>query len=104
MYNEILTLFCVCWKITSEGDYTLYRVVLFRRAADDFRTACRENRFVFHSFHILLFLYFIICFDQFSFMVRDFVDDNGDNKKATKTLVIKIFQTFIIIYIFFLLF
>mmetsp|Transcript_17528 Transcript_17528/g.30656 ORF Transcript_17528/g.30656 Transcript_17528/m.30656 type:complete len:386 (+) Transcript_17528:16-1173(+) len=50
--------------ITSEGDYTLYRVVLFRRAADDFRTACRENRF----------------------MVRDFVDDNGDNKKATKTL------------------
>jgi hypothetical protein len=36
----------ISFQITSELDQILYRVVLFRRAADDFRTACREQRFV----------------------------------------------------------
>ncbi len=36
--------------VAQEGDDTLYRVVLFKRVFDDFRIACREQRYVVREF------------------------------------------------------
>jgi V-type H+-transporting ATPase subunit C len=36
--------------VAQEGDEFLYRVVLFKRIADDFRIACREQRYVVREF------------------------------------------------------
>ena len=33
-----------------DGDESLWRVVLFRRAADDFRHACREHRYIIREY------------------------------------------------------
>jgi V-type H+-transporting ATPase subunit C len=37
-------------EVAHEGDETLYRVVMFKRTMDDFRVACREQRFTVREF------------------------------------------------------